>query len=133
MTTDTALGVTKKVVEDRGAAYSQLPALEYRNSTVGKPWAVSLDEIPYVVCMTWPFHNDDILTALLASRIIPPLRFPHRRASRCLSVCNNQIKLFVYDSDRILLGYMATEENKPLLPPGMEGHLKKDLDQSFEF
>ncbi|EIN11578.1 DUF431-domain-containing protein [Punctularia strigosozonata HHB-11173 SS5] len=73
MTTDTALGVTKKVVDDK----------------------VPLDKIPYIDYPTITFSANE------------SVEMPFR--------------------------YMATGDNKPLLPPGMKDHLKKDLDQSFEF
>lgn len=34
---------------------------------------------------------------------------------------------------RCSAGYIKGPDGEPLLPVGMKAHLKKDLDQSFEF
>jgi len=126
MTTDTALGVTKRVIVDR----------------------VPLDEIPYIVRITSTRCTRSLWIADTALFTCPIIRWvvslglpndPVQRARKrrdalsCVFASNSSTR--TSDMPYSYAGYMITPgtKNEPLLPPGMKEHLHADLDQSFDF
>ncbi|KAH8990866.1 hypothetical protein EDB92DRAFT_1863676 [Lactarius akahatsu] len=117
MTTDTALGVTKRVVVER----------------------VPLDEIPYVVRSALRSSPPTVaslafLTVYSFAQDYPTIRFNARES---VEMPFRASSLFPLTTDMIFVvsGYMIAPGTKdePLLPPGMKAHLHADLDQSFDF
>ena len=128
MTTDTALGVTKIVVQDKSGL---LPM-----SSLPLSLTASLSQYHFRRFRSWYV---DILAVLLrdhaltdwSSRTSRPSFSMRKKAWRCHSV-----SIAHGASIRFLIvrftGYIV-KDGEPLLPPGMHEHLKEDLDKSFDF
>ena len=106
MTTDTAVGVTKIVVEDQGGCLGLI--LSARTSEL---IPVPIDKIPFVDFPTISFGKHE------------SIEMPFRESTRPHTVTKDW---------RLIPGYVKDAQGEPILPPGMKEHLKADLDRTIE-
>jgi hypothetical protein len=117
MTTDTAVGVSKRVVEDKG---------EYRDFQDAKTKLMdSTHRQNPIRCM---------FLAMLSRPDADIQDFPTITFNKYESIempfRMSQVLGGLARADN--LGYITDEKNQPILPPGMKEHLKADLNRTID-
>ena len=133
MTTDTALGVTKRVVEDRGSCLESPPTGQETDRFVCAV-TVPLEQIPYVV------RSPDPVPAMVVKLPLPglpgdPLQCARKRRNAFPCVASIPTTVLTDSTNAVASGYMIVPGTKdePLLPPGMKAHLHAELNESIDF
>lgn len=126
MTTDTALGVTKRVVEDRGSCLLSPDKPETRLTALTVP----LEQIPYVVRSPDPVP---LWSLNFLFQDYPTIRFNAHESVEMPFRASSLMTDATYRDT--FSGYMIAPGTKdePLLPPGMKAHLHAELNESIDF